>query len=395
MSRLLALWLALTPTFAAAQADALAAQKEQLERLRAEVADQVHLQAFDLLDELVLEWKARPIFALDTPVVLAEVSVPVGFGTGLTALIENHFLDVVLQNPGTHLVPAHCPACTAMIVHSGARGTIVSRGVDSPETLAGAGLLTGAKHALFLDFEIEGSALVLRARITSLSADLPIIAAKTLTTTTSAAALLRSGENLKTAEAARAEYLEAINSRGILLVPLRLGLETFATPEGQNAQSAPMAWVKSGLEVALTRARGWLASVLLGITWAPQSHVGWSIHGRISRLLGLSSSLTAPDAYVFIGAGLFTLYGPGALAFRSTTLTLDQITTALQPGREPSQSIGDMQLGLEIRVKNRVGVAGFIALAPFLDTSPSIGDVINIFNLIRFHSFGIEVSFWF
>lgn len=384
----------LAPALASAQSDALESQKLKLEQLRAEVADQVQFKAYDLLDELVLAWKERPVFPLDTPVVLAEVSVPVGFGTGLTALIENHFLDVLLQNQGTHVVPAHCPACTAMVVHSGAKGTLVARGVDNPEALASAGLLSGARHALFLDFEIEGSALVLRARITALTPALPIVAAKTLSSATTAAALLRAGEHLKTAEEARAEYLEALNSRGIVLVPLRFKIQTFATPSGGQARSVPLVWAQSGVEVALTRSRGWTASVLAGIHWAPQSSVGWSLQARFSRLLGLSSSLTTPDVYVFFGGGMFTLYGVGALAFKGSTPTLEELADAVTPGHEPSATVGTAQVGFEIRVKNRVGGAFYLESAPGLDSSPSIGRFIDL-GVLRFHSYGFEVTFWF
>lgn len=382
-------------SLAVAQTDtALEAQKVQLEKLRGEIADQIQFKAYDLLDELVLDWKGRPPFELDTPVVLAEVNVPVGFGSGLSALLENHFLDIVLKNRDTHVVPAQCSACMAMVVHSGAKGTVVARGVDQPEALTAAGIQTGAKHALFLDFEIEGAALVLRTRITSLEASLPIVYAKTLTTSTSSAALLRSGEQLKSAEAARQEYLDALTGRNLLTVPIRFGIQTFSAPEGQPVRSAPMAWLQSGLEFSLTHTRGWIASVLVGITWAPQVHVGWSLHARFARLIGLSSSLTTPDVYVFAGGGLFALYGAGALAFRDRTPTAEELLLALTPGREPSSIIGTGQLGLEVRVKNRVGAAAYIETAPYLDNSPAVGRLIDL-GFIRFHSFGVEVSFWF
>lgn len=390
--------LLLLPCPVLAQADvALEAQKVQLEKLRGEIADQVQFKGYELLDELVLVWKAHPVFELETPVVLAEVSVPVGFGSGLSALLENHFLDVVLKNRDARIQPAHCPACTSMVVHSGAKGTVVARGVDQPEALASAGLQAGAKHALFLDFEIEGAALVLRARITGLEPALPIVWAKTLSTTTSTAALLRAGEDLKSGPQARQEYLDAINGRGLFGVPVRLGAQTFGTPPNSSAGSTrtvPLAWVQTGLELSLTHARGWIASVLAGITWAPQSHVGWELHARFARLLGLASSLTTPDVYVFIGGGMFALYGPAALAFRDKTPTVEDLVLALTPGREPSSVIGTGQLGLEVRVKNRVGAALYLETAPFLDQSPSVGILVDL-AIIKFHSFGVEVSFWF
>ena len=383
----------LSPLPAIAQSDALDSQKLKLEQLRAEVADQVQFQAFDLLDELMLAWKEQPVFPIDTPVVLADVSVPVGFGTGLTAMIENHFFDVLLKNPGTHLVPAQCPACTAMVVHSGAKGTLIARGVDNPEALANAGLLSGARHALFLDFEIEGSALVLRARITALTPALPIVAARTLSSSTSAAPMLRASEHLKTAEEARAEYLEALNSRGIVLLPIRFKVQIFATPSGGQVSTVPLIWAQTGAEVALTRSRGWTASLLAGINWAPQSSTGWSLHARFSRLLGVSSSLTGPDVYFFFGAGMFALYGTGALAFKNSVPTVDDLTNALN-GHEPSAIVGTGQLGLEIRIKNRIGGSFYLESAPGLDNAPAIGNLLDL-GIIRFHSYGMEVSFWF
>lgn len=374
--------------------EALAAQKVQLEKLRAELADQIQLRAFDLLDELIFSWKNQPPFEVETPVVLADVSTPVGFGTGLQALIENHFFDVAVQNKDTHLVPAYCPQCTALVVHSGAKGTVVARGVDNPEALVAAGLESRAKHALFLDFEIEGAALVLRARITSLEPQLPILYAKTLSTSTSTAPLLRAGESLKSAEQARQEYLDTLTGRGMIHVPLRLGVQSFAADEDQAVRSVPMAWLQSGGELALTQSRGWLASLLVGITYAPQSYVGWSLQARFSRLLGLTSSLTGPDIYAFVGAGVFALYGAGALAFRDQIPTFSDIIDAATPGKEPSTVLGQWHLGVELRVKHRIGASLYLESTPYLDNAPMIGKIIDL-GVFSFHSFGLEVSFWF
>ena len=73
------------------------AQQAELDRLRARVADEVHLAAFDLIDELVYGWLNDPVFASPTPVVVAGVSVPVGLGTGMQALLENHLAAVILH----------------------------------------------------------------------------------------------------------------------------------------------------------------------------------------------------------------------------------------------------------------------------------------------------------
>src|SRR4051812_1767202 len=103
MIRALLVSMLLLPLAASAEDASLTEmQKAALERLRAADADQIQLRAYELLDELVYGWTETPVFAVDTPVVLAEVNVPVGFGTGLQALIENHFASLVTKSPRGH-----------------------------------------------------------------------------------------------------------------------------------------------------------------------------------------------------------------------------------------------------------------------------------------------------
>lgn len=390
---------ALAPLSARADADQSVkdAQRAQLERLRAEIADQIQLQAYDLLDELVYDWTQQPVFAEETPVVLADVSVPVGFGSGLQALIENHFASLLVKNPRTHVVLSHCPQCTALVVHSGAKGTIVARGVDQPEVLAKAGGLTGSHHALFLDFEAEGSALVLRTRITSLEAALPIVYAKTLSTSTSSAALLRTGDHLKSATEARQEYLDALEGRGLVLVPLRLSVRSYAQPENKQSALAamPFIWLQGGAEIALTQARAWTGAVSVGVTWTPEIQTGWMVQGRVSRLLtGSTTSLTRPDLYGFVGGSLINIYGPGASVFSKDVPTPQEVIATVTNVAKPQALFAAFQFGLELRVKNRIGVGAYLESAPALDDAPSIGNLVDL-GLIRFHNFGVEVSFCF
>jgi hypothetical protein len=387
----LSLILAVLPTaVAAAESPISEAQQAQLEALRGEIAAQIQLQAYDLLDELVFGWTEQPVFALETPLVLADVSVPVGFGSGMRALIENHFAALIVKNPGTRVALTHCPQCTSVVVHSGARGTIVSRGVDEPEALSTAGTLSGSRHALFLDFEVEGSALVLRARITSLEPALPIVYVKTLSTSTSSPALLRTGDRLKSAAEAHREYVDALQGRGLYLVPIRIGVRTYA---GGNApiKAAPFPWLQAGVEGSLSQARSWMGSFSVGFTWAPQLHTGWMAQGRVSRLIsGSSSSLTGPDLYVFLGGSVISIHGQSALAFQDQIPDLDDLLQQLN-GREPDATFGAFQLGLELRLKNRIGAGFFLETLPAMNDAPAIGDYLNL-ELIRFHSLGVEVS---
>ncbi|MBL8957389.1 MAG: hypothetical protein JNK82_41835 [Myxococcaceae bacterium] len=365
----------------------------ELEEARANVAAQLQLQAYDLLDELAYRWAEEPPFEKDTAVVLADVSVPVGFGSGLQALLENHFVTLMVKNPRTHVQLVHCPQCTAMVVHSGAKGTVVGRGVDMPEALAAAGVASGSRHAIFLDFEAEGSVLVLRVRMTSLEPKLPITYAHTLSTTTTSAAMLRSPDKLKSAAEARKEYLELLEGKGLLLIPLTVTVRTYQTRPGSFIAAQPLVFVQAGVEASLSQARAWTVGANLGITWTPDTSVGWSIQGRISRLItGNTVSLTRPDVYAFIGGALIGIYGAGALGLKNQVPTIADIRDATQTN--PSHYYGTFQAGLLMRLKNRIGASFYIESAPGLDNANAVGNFVDL-GFMKWHTFGFEVSFCF
>jgi hypothetical protein len=390
----LALFALLSSTASAAELDPKEAQRAQLETLRTEVAGQLQLQAYDLLDELVFAWLKDPPFALQTNLVLADVSVPVGFSSGLQALIENHFTTLLIKNPQTHATLSHCPECSSLVIHSGAKGTIVSRGIDQPEALSAAGKISGSRHALFLDFEVEGASLVLRARITALEADLPIVYARTLSTSTTSAAMLRSPDHLKSAEDARQEYLDALEGRGIFLVPVRLGVRTYTT-KSENLRVAPYVWLSLGIEASLTQARAWTANISAGFSWAPDIHVAWMGQARIARLVsGSTVSLTRPDLYVFFGGAVISVYGQDALSFRSKVPTIEDLTALFTKPGQPNYTFGTVQLGAELRVKNRVSVILFIESAPGINDSETIGKYLDL-GPLSIHTIGVEVAFAF
>jgi hypothetical protein len=389
----LVLFFVLAP-FAARAADVQVqdAQEEELEEVRADVTAQIQLQAYDLLDELVYGWLQQPIFTVDTPVVLADVTVPVGFNSGLQALVENHFVSLITKNPRTHVQLSHCPQCMELVVHSGAKGTVVARGVDEPDALSAAGLASGAKHALFLDFEAEGNALVLRARVTALEPALPIKYAKTLSTTTANAALLRSGDKLKSAADARKEYLDILEGKGLLLVPIRIGVRAYQPGSSATVGTEPFVWLEAGVEAALSQARAWTANIEAGLSWTPQLHVAWMAQGRVARLIsGSVSSLTHPDLYFFLGAGVLSVYGRSALMFGGQVPSISDVLS--QQGQEANAIVGFWHFGLELRVKNRMSVIGFLESAPVLNSS-NLGSFMDL-GAVKFHTLGFEVSFCF
>ena len=368
------------------------AQRAQVEALRSEVAGQIQLQAYDLLDELVYGWNEQPVFGVETPVVLANVSVPVGFGSGLQALVETHFTSLMLKNPRARILLSHCPQCTSVVVHSGAKGTVISRGAEEPEALSEAGTASGSRHALFLDFEAEGASLVLRARITRLDSALMIVYAKTLSSSTSAPALLRSEDRLKSAADARKEYLDALQGRTVYLIPVRMVVRSYAA--GNNGVAAPpLIFLQGGVEAPLTQSRAWLGNFSLGASWIPELHVGWLAQARVARLLsGSSSSLTHPDVYGFLGASVLSIHGTDALAFQDGVPDVSNIVE-LALGRDPRAIFAAFQLGLELRVKNRIGMGVFLESAPTLNDALALGTYLDF--ILPFQTVGAEVSFCF
>ncbi len=371
------------------------ARDAELERVRGQVANQVQLSAYDLLDEMVYGWTAEPVFANPTPVVLAGVTVPVGLGTGLQGLLENHLSALLLENPGSNVELVHCPSCTAVVVHSGPEGTVVSRGLDNPEVLQELGGASG-RHALFIDIEAEGTWLVLRARITRLTPELPIVWSHTVSTSASTPALLRQPQHLKSAEEAREEYVDTLESRGVVTVPLRLGVRTYAQPEGNGAGTPPppFPWLQSGVELSPTGSQVWVSSFVLGYSFIPQAYQGLMGQARISRLLtGRYRSLTRPDLYLFGGAAVMSVWGPATGSFSNETLTADQILTSLQ-GDDPRATFGALHLGLDARIGNRVGIAVFLETLPGFYDSRNLGRYLTFAGL-EAHSLGTEVSFCF
>ncbi len=385
---LAALWLG--P--AARAADVEEAQRVQLEKARAEVADQVHLAAFDLVDELVYGWTLDPVFEAPTAVVLAEVTVPVGLGTALRAQLENHLGAVLLANPSTNVQLVHCPQCTAVVVHSGPEATVISRGFDNPSVLADLGADTG-KHALFVDVEAEGSFLVLRARLTRLTPDLPIVWSHTIASAAGAAPLLREPDRLMSASEARDVYLDALHDRGLIFVPVRLAIRTYAAPGDGGVPPPPFLWLQTGVELSPTDARAWTSSLIVGYSFIPQAYQGIMAQARVNRLItGRSRALTRPDLYLFAGAAAMSVWGAATASFIGDEPDADDIITAIT-GEGPRTSFGAIQVGLDLRVGQRIGASVFLETLPDLARNINFGTYVRPFG-VGFQSFGTEVTFW-
>lgn len=372
-------------------------RQAQIERLRAEIANEIQLKAYDLVDEMAFTWLETPPFSQSTAVVLADVIAPLGYGSGLEALIENHLAQVLVSNPDTNVRLAHCPSCNAIVVHSDQQGTVIGRGVDQPGALKKIRGDAGAEYALFLDFEAEGTALVMRARITQLDDDLSIVYAKTLSTATSAAPMLRSPTQIKSAEKARAEYLELLQERGPIRIPVRLTLSAFAPGDDATlAVPIPIPWVQVGGEMAIGSARAWTGQLAIGATMIPTVYTGARVSGRIYRLLsGTTFSLTRPNVYVYLGGALAALQGPAAAILTPTTdpPIIDFLgTVATYPSLES---------GIELRVSNRIVVGAYIESMPTLQQADNVGNWLTQlgtgieWGIVQVNSFGVEAAFSF
>lgn len=370
------------------------AQLAELDRLRAQVADEIQLTTYDLVDELVLALKTDPVFQEPTPVVLAGVTVPVGLGTGMAALVENHLAAVLMANPGTNIQLVYCPTCTAVVVHSGPEATVISRGIDDPATIEQLGTTTG-RHALFVDVEAEGTWLVLRARLTRLTPDLPIVWSHTIASSADTPALLREPGDLKSAEDARQDYLNALHDRGPITVPLRFAVRTYAEPDDSSGIGPPpFLWLQSGVEFGSTDARAWTGSILAGYSFIPQAYQGLMLQGRVSRLLtGRARSYSHPDLYLFVGGVVMTVWGPATAPFQADVLTADDFILALA-GEGPRTTLGALHVGLDLRLGNRVGISSFLETLPARNQSQNMGSYIRLLG-IGFQSFGTEVTFCF
>ena len=380
----------------AQSADIEPSRAAQVERLRLQMTNEIQLQAYDLLDELVYSWIQSPPFGNPTPVVLAEVSAPMGFGSGLEALVETHLAQLLIANRKSNVVLSHCPACHALTVSSSQKGTIISRGIDQPGALEKIGGSDENKHGLFLDFETEGTSLILRARMTTLVEGLPIVYARTLSTQTSTAPLLREPDKLTSAKQARDDYVATLEQRGNLSFVTRLQLVQFASAEDSAIPIiAPILWLHVGGEMALTSKRAWLVSVNGAGAWIPNVYTGFLGNVRFSRLLtGSSTSLTHPDLYLFLGASLVSIQGPAAVVFRDDAPTIQEIIANVSGIGDAQASFPSLQVGFEVRINNRVSASFFGETTPTLQNAEALGNYYD-FGFFQLNNLGGEVSFYF
>jgi hypothetical protein len=383
--------------FSAAQAQELQPTDEETwksaEVLRAELAHDVQFYATQLIDEMVYEWTRSKPFETPTPLLMMNISVPLGLGSGFTTLLENHLAEVLLKNPNTNLIPSHCPSCLAWTVHSTPDGTVLSRGTEDPDQLLKDSPNSKIKHSLYLDFEAQGSSLILRSKIVSLQKGLPIVSAKSYSTSTSAPALLRDPNRLKSSAEVREEYKQILAGRDRFLFPLRAIARIYSPPEGGNSSTSPFVWFEVGAESFFTQEQRWGGGISVGFTSLKGVHEGWSTGARVVRLIsGSSKSFTHPDVYFVLGGTILNVKGENARAFQRTPAsTVDLLRDA--KGDEPQASFASWKIGTELRIKNRfsAGIFGEILPSP---ASNRIGTYVDL-GAASIRGYGLEVGLWF
>lgn len=319
-------------------------------RARASVASRLELMVVDLLDELVYQWKQKPTFAQPTKVALIELTVPSGFNAKLESLAEGHFFDLTIKNPDTNLRMAHCPACTAITTHASPEATVMARGADLD--FAKATLGVNADYALYLNFEIHGSQLVLRSRLTSLDTDRLIVEAKSLATDAGHPPLLRRANNLVSAAATRQEYVAMLQGRARFDIPMTLKVSLLNLDNDRLASLAFM-WSSVGIESFTNARRSWLASSALAVGTSASQDSAWQVQTGLKRQLWYTSEDLNRPSY-FLGAG-FTyseIIGESARIFQADDkLTPEQVIADYKKDRRmPKTSDVGVQLTMELRL---------------------------------------------
>jgi hypothetical protein len=398
----------LFPYFVCAQETVQSAEVREAEKARLLLTSEIQLLAANLLDELVYSWLKNPPFQSPSPVVLMGVGVPLGMGSGLTTFLENHLFNLLIKNPAAQVKPAYCPECANLLFVAGKDGTFLAHGADFPEVLARARGNSGAGHALYLDFEAEGSSLVLRAKIVDLKGEPGVItAAFALSSSTSAGSLLRSPDRLRSVEDTRKEYVDILSGRSRFEFPVRIITRIFANPTGNVSSPqggvpvtmpavAPFIWLELGGEATFSQERLWMGGVSFGYTTLSEAHEGWSAGARLARLVsGDSRSFLHPDAYAFFGASVFNFSGTDATSFQKGQTPPPSEIIRLAQGAKPRASYGAFKFGLEAKIKNRFSASGFAETIPaFGNNYQFLGEYFSVGGF-RFQCLGLEVGLWF
>ncbi len=362
---------------------AVEGDRELATRARGSSAMTIQFMAADLLDELVYGWtKQSPLGMKSARVALMGVSVPVGLNAHLASLLETHITELLIKNPQAGVIPVYCGACVAITSYSISNRTVIARGAEIPELAET--LKTQADYALYLDFEGQGAQLVLRAHIVSL-ADNRIVYGRSLAIDSGQPPLLRRSPNLLSAEDARDEYIDILESRKRLNLTLGLRVSIIRT-KGQVLM-APFVWGSVGMETFINHRKKWLADLKLGVSSIKNEHNAWQLSSRVYRLLNADQvDLMAPDVYVYAGLSYWEISGQQAVIFQDKSqVSPGSIAAKLRNGTyDPKAHNTGFILGIEVRL------ADFMRLGCFVETFGNQSANKNLKT--DFHSYGFELG---
>lgn len=348
----------------------------------------LRLMASDLVDEVVYSWLKTPPFASATPLIVAEITAPIGIDHRFDETIENHLFDLLRANPSLPLTLVHCSSCRQWFTVTTPEKTVIGRALDRAE---GPDVLRDLPHAhaLSLHFDVVGNDLILWAEIFEIAPPRKIVWAKRLSHSTSTRPLLQEPGHLVSIEQAREEQRQLLKGHDTLQAVTRFPIRNYlANATGRGAEIPPLIFLEQSFEAILLPRRNQRVGLSLGLTSLRGSLEGWSFGAHYLALLGRREpSLIHPDLYLRTGVTYLRLEGPGSLVFSQNQLDIARLANNQE---EPRASLTAWQIGLEAHIKYRFGLAVFVEYVPALNESQIIR---TERFLLPFHGYGFAGVF--
>jgi hypothetical protein len=343
----------------------------------------IRLMGVDLVDEFIYEFGKELPLEGGAKVILGSITGPVGLDDRFKIMMENRIFQLIRANPDLNIKLVYCGICGQFVAKSTPHATYISQGLYQPEILDQLREQGSDRLVMALNFEAEGRELVLRVSIFSLAKDLPIIWAKTYSTSLSARRTLRQDSPLIGLETARRQQQDILEGRDNLEFVTRVLVRIYNSADA-TVNVIPLPFAEQSFEVALLPKKNFRAGFSLGFMSIKDSMSAFSVGGGVQKLLfAQRPSLVHPDLYWSFGFNYIRMRGPGALPYGIKDLNIAQI---IEPESEPKASLVAYRLGLETHVKYRLGFMAFLEYVPNLKNSETIAQ--DSFLAIPYHNYG-------
>jgi hypothetical protein len=326
----------------------------------------IRLMGAELVDDMFYQWLKDPPLASNVSLTLTDISAPIGLDSRFNDLIENRIYELIQKNPQLKITLSHCAACQQLIAVSNSTQTILSRGIDQPEVLAGILKINPNSLALSLNFEARSRELILIAQIFEVAPPQKIHWAHRYSTNMGLRQTLREAAPLISLEDARKVQNQILMGREPMKLVSRLHIRNFQSSSELGALQ-PLLFIEQSLESEILPWRDQRVGLSVGLTSIRDAYSGWTLGGRYSNLMMRETpSLIYPDLYWFFGLQYLRLQGLGAAVFAE-----DQIDVAklLKENEDPKVSLTSYQIGLEALIKYRFGLSVYIEYFPGLENS--------------------------